>query len=83
MELGKIFLDADLDHQAAVETLIHEIFHVLFVNCGLGGREYLDRNYETEDELTIQNEDLVRRTSRQLILANKLNKELFECLMNT
>ena len=81
-ELGKIYLDAKLDAEAARETLWHEMFHVMFVNCGLGGMEYLDRDYGAEEELCIQNEDLTRRTSRQLITAIELNRDLVKCLMN-
>jgi len=59
------------------EAIIHEIFHVITATVGL------DYASEGDDDrvLEVKNEDLVTRISRGFILAQQLNIELFEVLM--
>lgn len=69
---GTIKLDPNQKHADAVETLLHEIFHVITEACGLG-----EPDNKTK-KLVLENEELVNLISRGLIQAVRLNKDLFQ-----
>ena len=72
---GIISLDNKQTALTAKETILHEMLHVLFEFCGLGGAE--------ADGMvrSLPNEELVTSASRGLLLLMELNPQLFRFLM--
>lgn len=68
-----ISLDPCMTNDLALETLIHEIYHVLLETVGLGG---------DEEDLVIQakNEHITSIISRGYMLLVKLNPKLFSLI---
>lgn len=64
----------NLGREGIIETLVHETLHVIAATVGL------DISEDEDAEITIKNEELVTRMSRGLILAHKLNSELWKVM---
>lgn len=73
---GTIKLDPNQKNTDAVETILHEILHVITESCGLG-----EPDHKTK-KLSITNEELVTLMTRGIIQAVRLNKDLFKEIFN-
>jgi len=70
----EISLELTAIHDVAVETLLHEIMHIVLHLVG----------FDPEDgssSLTATNEELVSRITKGLLLINNLNRKLFKILL--
>jgi len=79
----KIFLEETMEDDVAHATIIHEVFHVLLENFGLGGEDknkQLKEEHKIDDCLVITNEYLTERCSRSVIMFRRLNPELWKLL---
>jgi|OM-RGC.v1.028489034 hypothetical protein len=68
-----ISLDSSMDINTYRETLLHEITHTVLETVGYGA----------DENVTGTNENLTVQVSRGFLQAFRLNKELFEWLLNT
>lgn len=77
-ESGIISLNTDgTDHQACCVTLLHELFHIIFSNCGLPS------DVEKDGVLRqLSNEELTELTSTSFVSLVRNNKELFQLIIN-
>ena len=70
----QIYLELEASHDIAVETLLHEIMHVVLHFVGFD-------TDEGESGITATNEELVSRITKGLMLINNLNRKLFKILL--
>ena len=78
-----ISIQSTSNTEMAVETLLHEITHVLLEICGFGGHEKgdLGDNYPDGYIPNASNEFLTLGVSRGLMSALNLNQELFNIIL--
>lgn len=69
---NRIYLTDQVGAADLRNTLIHEILHVIYENCG----------YEGDGKIITNQEQLVTRTANALMLYSELNPELFEIMFN-
>jgi hypothetical protein len=74
---AKISVEKNQSDSSARETLLHEMCHVMFELCGLGG-EHDDPHKTVRAQ---PNEELVLSTSRGMMLMMALNKDLFDLFL--
>jgi hypothetical protein len=73
---GQIKLDISMSEELAIETVLHELSHVLLETHGLGGGS-------EDKELSVKNEDAVVQISRGLLQMIRLNPELFSIIFES
>jgi len=72
-----ISLEKSMDHATARHTLLHEICHVLLETMGLGGHHEVK-----EDCIESTNEIITESMARAMMMAYKLNPELWSIIFN-
>ena len=73
---AQIKLDIAMDEDLAIETVLHELTHLVLSTHGLGGGE-------EDKELNIKNEDATTQISRGFLQLMSLNVELFDIIFAT
>lgn len=71
-----IRLDITMDHDTALETIIHELTHVVLETVGLGGGD-------EDKEISIKNEDATTLISRGFLQMMRLNPDLFDIIQES